>query len=85
MPISYFAPWLFEAIYQLPSNFQSGKLIAYKTLCQTVLRSAQVYLMQIKNDFDSISDEYMDLFYMTIHHGLRSDDKVNHFKKIYFI
>jgi hypothetical protein len=77
MPMSYFSPWLFEAIYQLPYNYQSGKLIAYKTLSHVVIRSAQVYLLQVNNDFDSISDEFMDLFYITIHQGLRSNDKVS--------
>jgi hypothetical protein len=73
LPISYFSPWLFEAIYQLPYNYQNGKLIAYKTLCRMVIRSATVGLQA--NDFDAISNEFMDLFYMTVHQGLRSDDR----------
>ncbi len=74
--ITYFAPWLFESIYQLPNNYQSGKLIAYKTLCKIVIRSASNGGMwHSVNQFDSISDEFMNLFYMTIHQGLNSEDK----------
>jgi hypothetical protein len=74
--VTYFAPWLFESIYQLSSNYQSGKLIAYKTLCRIVIRSASNGGMwHTVNQFDSISDEFMNLFYMTIHQGLNSDDK----------
>lgn len=82
MPASYFSPWLFEAIYQLPYNYQSGKLIAYKTLCHIMIRSTQVvnYLMLggSSNDFDAISDEFIDLFYLTVHQGLISSDKVKY-------
>jgi hypothetical protein len=77
--VTYFAPWLFEAIYQLPINYQSGKLIAYKTLCKIVIRSAVSSggNWHSVNDFDSISDEFMNLFYLTLHQGLNSEDKVN--------
>lgn len=87
MPAAYFSPWLFEAIYQLPSNYQSGKLIAYKTLCHIVIRSAQTNnynyfsslsssTSMIMNDFDAIDDDFIDLFYLTAHQGLISNDKV---------
>lgn len=77
LPLSHFAPWLFESIYQLSYNYQIGKLIAYKTLCRMVIRSATTSASNLYtgNDFDSVSDEFMDLFYMTIHQGLRSEDK----------
>ena len=71
-PLSDFSPWLFEAIYQLPVNFQIGKEIAFKTLCRIGIRSANAQ----HDDFDSVNEEFMDLFYLTIHQGLRSDDKV---------
>lgn len=75
-PVTYFAPWLFEAIYQLSTNYQSGKLIAYKILCKIVIRSAaNGGMWHLANDFDVINDEFMNLFYMTIHQGLNSDDK----------
>lgn len=70
--ITYFAPWLFEAIYQLSSHYQSGKLIAYKTICRIGIKSSNN-----ESEYDSVSDEFMDLFYLTIHQGLHSDDKVN--------
>lgn len=70
-PLSDFSPWLFEAIYQLPVNFQIGKEIAFKTLCRIGIRSANTQ----HDEFDSVNEEFMDLFYLTIHQGLRSDDK----------
>lgn len=74
--ITYFAPWLFEAIYQLSDNYQSGKLIAYKTLCKIVIRSASNGGMWHQaNEFDLITDEFMNLFYMTVHQGLNSEDR----------
>lgn len=86
MPAAYFSPWLFEAIYQLPNTYQSGKLIAHKTLCHTVIRSAQAcnnnfFLLPANlncgvNEFDAIDDEFIDLFYLTVHQGLISNDKV---------
>lgn len=86
MPASYFAPWLFEAVYQLPASYQSGKLIAYKTLCHIIIRSAQAHtslnyyyydIQQLNGDFDSIDDEFIDLFYLTLHQGFVSNDRVN--------
>ena len=88
MPASYFAPWLFEAVYQLPASYQSGKLIAYKTLCHIIIRSAQAHtslnyyyydIQQLNGDFDSIDDEFIDLFYLTLHQGFVSNDRVNIF------
>lgn len=76
MPSVYFSPWLFEAIYQLPSSYQSGKLIAYKTLCHTVIRSSLAALTPLPNDFDAIDDDFIDLFYLTVHQGFISNDKV---------
>ena len=77
LPLSHFAPWLFEAIYQLSHSFQHGKLIAYKTLCRMVIRSALSYSPydSAQNSFDSVNNEFMDLFYMTLHQGLRSEDR----------
>ena len=78
--ITYFSPWLFEAIYQLPASFQSGKLIAYKTLCKIVIRSASNGGMwNMANEFDLVSDEFINLFYMTLHQGLNLEDKVFYF------
>ena len=74
--ITYFSPWLFEAIYQLSANYQSGKLIAYKILCKIVIRSvASGGMWNLANQFDLIDDEFMNLFYMTIHQGLNCDNK----------
>ena len=77
LPLSFFAPWLFEAIYQLSSNYQHGKLIAYKTLCRMVIRSAASSTVNglYANSFDAVNNEFMDLFYMTLHQGLRSEDR----------
>ncbi len=90
LPLSYFSPWMFECIYQLSSTYSSGKLIAYKTLCCMCIRSAilmqQQQLIQINKDengtsgflfdeFEFLSDEFMDLFYITLHNGLKSNDK----------
>ena len=65
---------MFEAIYKLPANYEGGKLIAYKTLCRIGLYSS--LNKNIASDFEEINDEFMDLFYLTVHHGLHSDDKV---------
>jgi hypothetical protein len=73
--ITYFAPWLFEAIYQLSNHYQSGKLIAYKTICRIGIKSSCNYVSLV-NEYDLVSDEFMDLFYLTIHQGLHSEDKV---------
>lgn len=61
-----FSPWLFEAIYQLNDEFKEGKLVAYKTLCKMAL---------CENDILFINDDFMDLFYITIHNGLQSNDE----------
>jgi hypothetical protein len=85
LPLSYFGAWLFECIYQLPSPMYSGgKLIAYKTLCRMAIKSAlsstTTLAMSASNPqqvdtFDQVGEDFMDLFYLTVHHGLRSDDK----------
>jgi len=79
LPLSHFAPWLFEAICQLSYSYHHGKLIAYKTLCKMVIRSAlshnPYFSTPTQNNFDSVNNEFMDLFYMTIHQGLRSEDR----------
>lgn len=108
MPQSYFAPWLFEAIHKyfdvnssFSPNYQMGILIAYKILCNIVIKSS-ISLNSIQNhkdeneaenidsdldqtknlksnpcdDFYNISNDFMDLFYISLHYGLRSNDKV---------
>jgi hypothetical protein len=67
--------------------YAGGKLIAYKTLCRMAIKSAMssnaaapslttsTTTVTAQDSFDSVSEEFMDLFYMTVHHGLRSDDK----------
>ena len=78
--ITYFAPWLFEAVYQLSNHYQSGKLIAYKTICRIGIKSTcNLNNINYDPEYDSVSDEFMDLFYLTIHQGLHSDDKVFYF------
>ena len=77
--ITYFSPWLFEAIYQLSNHYQSGKLIAYKTICRIGIKSScynsGIGSGSLVNEYDLVSDEFMDLFYLTIHQGLHSEDK----------
>lgn len=84
LPLSYFSAWLFQCIYQLPPGYLSGKLIAYKTLCRMAIKSALSVtgessstgtLTLISDTFDHVNEDFMDLFYLTLHHGLRSDDK----------
>jgi hypothetical protein len=86
-PISTFSPWLFEAIYELPNNYKNGQLIAYKLLCRVALRSATAKLLlgSEENSFDRIDDEFMDLFMLTLHHGLRSGDMVIKIFYLYLI
>lgn len=64
-PIHFISSWLFKAT-QLPNEFKTGKLLAYKLLCLLTVR---------KNDFE-LSKEYLALFYKTVHQGLSSFDMV---------
>ncbi len=67
-----FSPWFYEAIYQLSAQYNSGKLVAYKSLCYTTIA---LFYNNINETSLSAYDDYMDLFYLTIHNGLRSGDK----------
>ena len=75
---AHFAPWLFEAIYELPFAFQQGKLIAYKTLCRMAIRgssssSSFSHLNQHhQSAYDSLSDSFMDMFLVCLHQALVS-------------
>lgn len=62
-----------KAIYLLPNDYQDGKLVAYKTICKIVTslyKSHDIDNPILKNSV------FIDVFYMTIHKGLRSCDKV---------
>ena len=84
MPQSYFSSWLFESIHKYllelscsipPSlciNYQSATLIAYKIIANIVIKSAS---SSIDDSFYSISSNFLDLFYITLHYGLTSNDK----------
>ncbi|CAF0829024.1 unnamed protein product [Brachionus calyciflorus] len=84
MPQSYFASWLFESIHKylhelsasippsLSANYQSATLIAYKILSNIVIKSAQCSL---DDPFYSISSNFIDLYYISLHYGLISNDK----------
>lgn len=65
-PIHFFSSWLFKAI-NLPETFKGGKLLAYKMICQTVIRSQE----------SPLGSEFLALFYLSIHQALHSKDLVS--------
>ncbi|CAF1505412.1 unnamed protein product, partial [Didymodactylos carnosus] len=64
-PLLIFAPWLYEAIQTLPQTHREGKLSAYKLLC-----SIGVY-----NHDEPPSQEFLDMFLLTLYQGLNSGDQ----------
>ncbi|CAF1014308.1 unnamed protein product [Adineta steineri] len=64
-PLLIFAPWLFEAIQTLPTTHRDGKLSAYRLLCS----------MGVLNHDVSPPSDFLDMFLLTIYHGLLSGDE----------
>lgn len=65
-PIHFFASWLFETL-QLSNHYRKGKIVAYKLLCLIVTRMPEIHS----------SNEFLSLFYCSIHRGLHSKDLVS--------
>ncbi len=66
------SPWFYEAIYQLPYQYNSGKLVAYKSLCYM---TTTLFYNDEQSCHLQLNDDFLDLYYLTIHNGLRSGDK----------
>ncbi|XP_058799896.1 probable Rho GTPase-activating protein CG5521 isoform X2 [Phymastichus coffea] len=62
-PLTIISPWCFKAI-QLPAQYETGKLAAYRLICLLTIQPQDV----------NLSKEYLTLFYRAIHHGISSND-----------
>ncbi|XP_065226643.1 ral GTPase-activating protein subunit alpha-1 isoform X2 [Planococcus citri] len=63
-PLTIFAPWCFQA-FQLTTEYQRGKLCAYKLLCQITMAAPNSCLSKL----------HISKFYTVLHNGLNSSDK----------
>ncbi|CAL7949772.1 unnamed protein product [Xylocopa violacea] len=67
-PLTVIAPWCFKAI-QLPSQFEVGKLAAYRLICLLTIQPQDIHLPR----------QHLTLFYRAVHNGIVSNDnKVLH-------
>ncbi|XP_076480181.1 putative Rho GTPase-activating protein CG5521 isoform X5 [Bombus vancouverensis nearcticus] len=67
-PLTVIAPWCFKAI-QLPSQYEVGKLAAYRLIC----------LLTVQPQDINLPKQHLTLFYRAVHSGIVSNDnKVLH-------
>ncbi|XP_076766885.1 putative Rho GTPase-activating protein CG5521 isoform X2 [Xylocopa sonorina] len=67
-PLTVIAPWCFKAI-QLPSQYEVGKLAAYRLICLLTIQPQDIHLPR----------QHLTLFYRAVHNGIVSNDnKVLH-------
>ncbi|XP_060826149.1 ral GTPase-activating protein subunit alpha-1 isoform X5 [Bombus pascuorum] len=67
-PLTVIAPWCFKAI-QLPSQYEVGKLAAYRLIC----------LLTVQPQDINLPKQHLTLFYRAVHNGIVSNDnKVLH-------
>ncbi|XP_070513115.1 probable Rho GTPase-activating protein CG5521 isoform X5 [Cardiocondyla obscurior] len=67
-PLTVIAPWCFKAI-QLPDQYESGKLAAYRLICLLTVQPLDI----------SLPKQHLTLFYRAVHNGIASNDsKVLH-------
>ncbi|CAB0040590.1 unnamed protein product [Trichogramma brassicae] len=62
-PLTIIAPWCFKAI-QLPQQFETGKLAAYRLICLLTMQPQDIRLPK----------QHLTLFYRAVHHGISSND-----------
>ncbi|KAJ8670226.1 hypothetical protein QAD02_001485 [Eretmocerus hayati] len=62
-PLTIIAPWCFKAI-QLPPQYETGKLAAYRLIC----------LLTIQPQDINLPKQHLTLFYRAVHHGISSND-----------
>ncbi|XP_066587129.1 probable Rho GTPase-activating protein CG5521 isoform X2 [Prorops nasuta] len=62
-PLTVIAPWCFKAI-QLPYQYETGKLAAYRLICLLTVQPLDINLPK----------HYLTLFYRSVHNGIVSND-----------